>query len=113
MTRRFQPRSTPAENLRIIIHTIPWRLLILLPLLILLAIPAFYYGRHAGQKVFPTMTNFFYNLTGSPSAATPTPFPPFPTALSQVGSLLHTVHSGPTRRAILLPAMDTADAATS
>src|SRR5437763_16277219 len=94
MTRRFQPRSTPAENLRIVIHTIPWRLLILLPLLILLAIPAFYYGSNAGQKVFPTMTNFFYNLTGSHSAATPTQFHPFPTDLLQVGSLLYPLQSG-------------------
>ena len=112
MTRRFQPRSTPAENLRIVMHSIPWRLLILLPLLILLAIPAFYYGSNAGQKVFPTMTNFFYNLTGSPSAATPTPFPPFPTTLPQVGSLLYTVQSGDSCDEILFRQMHMADAGT-
>ena len=112
MTRRFQPRSTPGENLRIVIHSIPWRLLILVPLLILLAIPAFYYGRHAGQKVFPTVTNFFYNLTGSPSAATPTPFPLFPTALPQVGSLLYTVQSSDSCDEILFRQMRMADAGT-
>jgi hypothetical protein len=112
MTRRFQPRSTPAENLRIIIHTIPWRLLILLPLLILFAIPAFYYGRHAGQTVFPTMTSFFYNLTGSPAAATPTPFPPYPAALPQVGTLLYTVQSGDSCDEILYSQMRMADAGT-
>src|SRR5947208_5374713 len=112
MTRRFQPRSTPAENLRIVIHTIPWRLLILLPLIILLAIPAFYYGSNAGQKVFPTVTNFFYNLTGSPSAATPTPFPLFPTALPQVGSLLYTVQSSDSCDEILFRQMRMADAGT-
>jgi hypothetical protein len=112
MTRRFQPRSTPAENLRIVMRSIPWRLLILLPILILVAIPAFYYGTHAGQKVFPTVTNFFYNLTGAPPTATPTPFPPFPTTLPQVGSLLYTVQASDSCDEILAVQMRMADAGT-
>lgn len=112
MAGHFQPRSTPAENLRIIIRSIPWRLLILLPMLLLLAIPAFYFGLHAGQKVFPTVTNYFYNLTGSPQAVSPTPFPPFPAVLPQVGSRLYTVQGGDSCDEILAVQMHMADAGT-
>src|ERR1700719_2121570 len=94
MTRRFHARSTPAQNLRIILSTIPWRLLLLLPVLILLAIPAFYFGTHAGQNVLPALTNFFYKASGPAPAPTPTTHPTFPTALPQVGSLLYTVQAG-------------------
>src|SRR6266567_4149264 len=112
MTHRFQQRSTPAENLRIIIRAIPWRLLILLPILLLLAIPAFYYGTHAGQKVFPTVTNFFYNLSGPPPTATPTPYPPYPGALPRVGSILYTAQAGDSCDEILAVQMRMSDAGT-
>src|SRR5437588_610061 len=94
MTRRFQQRSTPAENFGIILRSIPWRLLLLIPMLVLVAIPAFYYGTHAGQKAFPSLISFFYDLTGPPSTATPTPQPLLLTTLPQVGSLLYTVQVG-------------------
>jgi hypothetical protein len=112
MTHRFQQRSTPAENLRIIIRAIPWRLLILLPILLLLAIPAFYYGTHAGQRVFPAVTNFFYNLSGPPPTATPTPYPPYPGALPQVGSILYTAQAGDSCDEILAVQMRMSDAGT-
>src|SRR5579863_394905 len=91
MARRFQPRSTPADNLHIILRSIPWRLLILLPVLLLVAIPAFYYGAHAGIKIFPAVTNYFYNMSGPPPVVLPTPQPAYATVLPQVGSLLYTV----------------------
>ena len=112
MTRHFQQRSTPAENLRIIIRAIPWRLLILLPILLLLAIPAFYYGTHAGQKIFPAVTNYFYNLGGPPPAATPTPYPPYPRALPQPGSILYTVQAGDSCDEILAVQMRMSDSGT-
>src|SRR5579859_888444 len=112
MTRRFQTRSTPAENLRVVLRSIPWRLLLLLPILILVAIPAFYYGTHAGQKIFPAMTSFFYNLTGAPPTAIPTPLPPFPATLPQVGSILYTVQAADSCDEILAVQMRMADAGT-
>src|SRR5256885_9777796 len=97
MDHRIQKRSKRSrwsrrrENLRFFMRSIPWRLLILLPVLILVAIPTFYFGTHSGQRVLPAVTNFFYNLSGPPPAATPTPLPPFPSTLHQIGSLLYTV----------------------
>lgn len=113
MAGRFQPRSTPADNLRIILRSIPWRLLILLPVLLLVAIPAFYYGAHAGKKIFPAVTNFFYNMSGPPPAVVPTPFPAYPTVLPQVGSLLYTVQSGDSCDEILAVQMHMVDAGTT
>lgn len=112
MTRRFQPRSTPAENLWIVIHAIPWRLLLLLPILALLAIPAFYFGSHAGLKIFPAVTNYFYTLTGPTPTANPTPLPAFPTTLPQTGSLLYTVQAADSCDEILSVQMRMADAST-
>lgn len=112
MTRRLQQRSTPAENLRIILGSLPWRLLLLLPILILLAIPAFYYGTHAGQKAFPSLTNFFYNLTGPPPTAVPTSQPPLLTIPPRAGSLLYTVQAGDACDEILAVQMHMADAGT-
>src|SRR6266568_2043158 len=112
MTRRFQQRSTPAENVGIILRSIPWKLLLLIPLLILVAIPAFYYGTHAGQKAFPSLINYFYNLTGPPPTAVPTPQPSLPTTLPVFGSLLYTVQGGDSCDEILTVQMHMADAST-
>lgn len=112
MTRRFQQRSTPAENLRIVIRSIPWRLLLLLPLLALLAIPAFYFGTHAGLRLFPAVTNYFYNLTGPTPTPIPTPQPAFPMTLPQVGALLYTVQAGDACDEILSAQMHMVDAGT-
>lgn len=86
-------RSTPAENIRIVLRAIPWRLLLLLPLLIAIAIPVFFFGTAAGQRILPALTNYFYNLSGAPTAV-PTPYPPFPAQLPLPGSLLYTVQAG-------------------
>ena len=110
MIRHFRPRSTPSENLRIILHRIPWKLLLLLPVLIAVAIPTFIYGSRLGAKVLPGVTNFFYTLGGSGSSATPTPFPPFPAVLPQPGSILYTVQAGDNCDEILTYQMRMADA---
>ncbi len=112
MTRRYQQRSTPAENLGIFLHSIPWRLLLLLPLLVLVAIPAFYFGTHAGLRFFPSVTNYFYNMTGPTATPIPTPLPAFPTTLPQAGSLLYTVQAADSCDEILTVQMHMADAGT-
>ncbi len=108
--RRFQPRTTPTENLRVFLRSIPWRLLVIIPVLIILAIPAYNYGIHAGQKIFPSITNYFYALSGPPPAATPTPLPAFITTLPQPGSLLYTVLAGDNCDEILSTQMHMKDA---
>ncbi len=112
MKRRFQQRNRRIENLRFFIHTIPKQLLILLPVLLLVAILAFYFGTHAGLRVFPAVTNYFYNLTGPPPTATPTPLPALPSTLPRVGSLLYTVQEGDSCDEILATQMRTSDAGT-
>lgn len=102
MARRFHPRSTPAENFRIVIRSIPWKLLFLLPVLFVVAVPTYLFGSRVGNNVLPGMTKFFYTAFGAaaPTAA-PTPPPPFPTVLPQVGSVLYTVQNGDSCDSIL------------
>lgn len=110
MIRRYRPRSTPSENLRIVLQRIPWRLLILIPVLIAVAIPAYVYGSRLGGKVLPGATNFFYTLGGPGPSPTPTPFPPFPTVLPQPGVRLYTVEAGDNCDEILTVQMRMIDA---
>lgn len=112
MARRFHSRSTPAQNIRTILHAIPWRLLLLIPILLLFAIPAFYFGTHAGKNVLPALTNFIYKASGTPAPPAPTPHPSFPTTLPQVGSILYTVQAGDSCDEILAYQMHMADAGT-
>src|SRR6266699_7261030 len=112
MNRRKQRWSKRIENVRWYIRSIPWQLLILIPILVALAIPTFYFGTHAGQRVLPAVTNFFYNLSGPPPTATPTPLPPFPSMLPQVGSLLYTVQAGDSCDEIIAVQMSMSDAST-
>src|SRR5581483_2336935 len=44
MARRFHPRSTPTENIRIVVRFLPWKLLLLLPVLLIVAVPTFFFG---------------------------------------------------------------------
>ena len=112
MPRRFQPRTSPAENLRAFLHRLPWKFFLLVPALALVAVPAYYFGARAGQKVFPAMTGYFYSLSGPPSSPTPTPYPAFAAVLPQVGSLLYTVQQGDSCDEILTYQMRMADAGT-
>ena len=110
MARRFHPHSTPAENFRIIINTIPWRLLLLIPILLIVALPAFLFGTHAGRQVLPAVTNFFYKISGPPPSPTPTPLPPLTSTLPQPGTLLYTVQPADSCDEILTTQMHMADA---
>src|SRR6266478_5382737 len=94
MNRRFDLRSTPAENLRVIIRSIPWRLLLVLSILLVSAIPAYLVGVRWGGHVLPNITNLFDTLEAPPSSATPTPLPPLSAALPQAASFLYTAQEG-------------------
>ena len=110
MAGRVTPRSTPAENLRIVLRAIPWRLLLLLPVLLVLAFPAFLFGTSTGQRLLPALTNYFYNLSGPVASPVPTPYPQFPTNLPQPGSIHYTVQEGDSCDEILTVQMHMADA---
>jgi hypothetical protein len=109
MAGRSFRRSTPAENLRLVLGAIPWRLLILIPLLVVIAFPFFLFGTSLGQRLLPAMTNYFYGLSNTPTPV-PTPYPPFPASLPQPGSLLYTVREGDNCDEILTTQMFMADA---
>jgi len=108
MSGRVHPRR--ASNRRDIIHAIPWRLLLLMPILLVVGIPVFLFGTRAGQHLLPALTNVFYNISGPPPPPTPTPLPPFPGALPLPGSLLYTVQSGDSCDEILSVQMHMVDA---
>jgi hypothetical protein len=110
MARRFQPRRTAGQNLRSLVHAIPWRLLLLVPVLVILAIPAFYFGAHAGRGIFPSISGYIYQLSGTPPPLTPTPEPAFVSVLPQPGSLLYTAQEGDNCDEILSVQMHMADA---
>ena len=110
MARRFHPHSTPAENLRIIINAIPWRLLLLIPILLIVALPAFLFGTRAGRQVLPTVTNFFYKVSGPPPSPIPTPLPPLTSTLPRPGSLPYTAQAADSCDEILATQMHMADA---
>ena len=109
MAGRIYRRSTPAENLRVVLHAIPWRLLLLLPVLLVIAFPVFLFSTSAGQRLLPALTNYFYKLE-SPATPAPTPYPAFPAVLPQGGSLLYTVQQGDNCDEILSTRMHMADA---
>ena len=110
MARRFQPQSTAEENLRLVSRSIPWKLLLLLPILFVLAVPAYLIASNVGRGVIPGVTNFFYGLSAPPPPPVPTPLPTFPTLLPQVGSLLYTVQGGDSCDSILTYQMRMANA---
>ncbi len=101
MARRFHPRSTPGENFRIASRLMPWKALLLLVVLITLAALVFQFATHLGNNVLPGVTQLFYKLSAPPPLPTPTPFPAFPSALPQAGSILYTVQEGDSCDSIL------------
>lgn len=109
MAGRTYRRSTPAENFRIVLRAIPWRLLLLIPVLLILAFPAFLFGTGAGQRILPALTTYFYNL-GNPPTPAPTPYPAFAAVLPQPGSLPYTVQTGDNCDEILTTQMHMTDA---
>ncbi len=112
MAGHIRRRSTPAENVHHILQKIPWRLLLLIPVLLAFAFPAFVFGLKASQHLFPAVTNYFLQISGPPPSPTPTALPPFPEVLPQPGSLLYTVKNADSCDEILNVQMHMADAGT-
>lgn len=110
MARRFLPRSAPAENLRTLMRSLSWKLLLLFPVLLILAFTTFLYGTRVGGTVLPSVTNLFYTLSAPAPPPTPTPLPTFPSVQPQAGSLLYTVQDGDSCDSILVYQMNMANA---
>ena len=100
MVSRFHPKSTPRENLRAFLRMVPWRMYLVSILLIVIGLPTFVYGIYIGSDIFFSTAHFFYDLSTLP-VASPTPQPPLPNVLPQVGSVLYTVGDGDSCDAIL------------
>ncbi len=100
MFGRFHPKSTPRESLNTLLRVVPWRMYLVSILLMVLGLPTFVYGIYIGGNIFFRTTRFFYDLS-APFVASPTPQPPLPQLLPQVGSLLYTVQDGDSCDAIL------------
>lgn len=100
MARRIHPRNTPRGMLRRVTR-FPWQLLIIVPLLVILAIPTFLYMFRIGGKVMPSVTQLFYKLSDPGSSVIVTPQPSLSVALPQVGSTLYTVQTGDSCDSIL------------
>ena len=109
MSRRFQPRSTLADNLRLVGHIVPWRLFILVPVLLVIAIPTFLLGTGAGRHLVPNLSNIFYNLSSAPTAV-PTAMPPLTKILPQPGAIVYTVQNSDSCDEILARQMRLSDA---
>lgn len=88
------PRRSLAQLSGTVLRAIPWRLLIILPILAAIAIPTFVYGMHMGVQILPSVTNAFYNLTGPTPPPAPTPQPPLLTNIPQFGKIAYTVQEG-------------------
>ncbi len=110
MARRFRLHSTTGENVRIVARLIPWKLLLLIPILVALAIPAYLVAANVGKGVVPGITKVFYGLSAATPQADPTPQPAFPTVLPQAGSLLYTVQEADSCDSILTYQMRMANA---
>ncbi len=101
MARRFRPGSTPAENLRVISRALPWKLLLLLPLIIAVAIPTYLFGSRLGNQVLPSITSLFNTISASAPSPTATPPPAFPALLPRTGTILYTAQNGDSCDSIL------------
>lgn len=109
MSRRYQ-KSTSGDNLRTFAGFMPWKLLILLPVLVAVAIPTYLIGTRMGGNFMPSLTSFFYKITDTDPQATPTPQPVLSSFLPQVGPVLYTVQDGDNCDSILADQMHMVDA---
>lgn len=109
MSHRSDSRNTPTENLRIIIRIFPWRFLLVVSILVIVAIPTYTFGAGVGLHLLPNVTNLVGTLGGSASPVA-TPLPLFPTVLPQPGSLPYTALAGDSCDEILAFQMRMADA---
>lgn len=93
MSRQVRPRSTLEENFKLLGHILPWRLFLLIPFLLVFAIPAFLLGTGAGHRLLPNLTSFFYNLANPTPIVSPTPMPRLMQFLPQPGAIAYTVQN--------------------
>ena len=108
MTYRVHSRPALPEKRPLVISAL--RLLLLMSYLLIIGIPVFLLGTRVGQQVLPTLTNYFYNISGTPPLSTPTPLRPFPPSLPQPGSLLYIAQPGDSCDEILSEQMQMTDA---
>ncbi len=90
MTYRFHPPNTPPENRR----SLSGKFVLLVAILIVLAIPIYFYGTRVGNNVMPAATNFFYRISVISPSPTATPLPTLSSILPQAGGLPYTVQDG-------------------
>src|SRR5262249_43645760 len=104
---RFHPKwlgakSFPTrENLSAFLKMGPPRRYLIPMLLVMLGLATFVCGISIGGNAFFSATHFFYDLSLAP-VATPTPQPPLPKLLPQVGTMLYMVQDGDSCDAILV-----------
>jgi hypothetical protein len=110
MSRRIHPRTTLADNFKLLRQIIPWRLFLLIPFLLIFAVPAFLLGTGAGHRLLPGLTNFFYNLSSASPTVVPTAMPPLTQTLPQPGSIAYTVREADSCDGILASQMRMSDA---
>lgn len=110
MSRRVRPRSTLADNFKLLGQILPWRLFLLIPFLLVFAIPAFLFGTGEGHRLLPGLTNFFYNISNPTPVLSPTPMPPLTQILPQPGSVVYTVRDADACDEILASQMKMSDA---
>ncbi len=110
MSRRFYLKSSTSENLNKVTRIVPWKIVLLLIVLFVIATPVYLFASRLGSKLLPTATNYFYGVTGPVPLTTPTPLPSLSPLLPQVGSLLYTVQEGDSCDEILSVQMNMSDA---
>ncbi len=110
MSRRIRPHSTMSENFRLLGQVMPWRLLILVPFLFIVAIPAFIFGTDQGHRLLPSLTGVFSNLSNATTNVVPTPMPPLSVVLPQPGSIAYSVRDSDSCDEILVNQMNMSDA---
>ncbi len=111
MARRLRTQSIAEERPRIVRHSFPWKLLLLVPLLVVVAVPSYLFGVRVSHGLYTSLTGLAYTFSAPPNnSPTATPLPTFPTILPQVGSLLYTAQNGDSCDSILATQMHMADA---
>ncbi len=110
MSRRVRPRSTLTENLKLAGQNLPWRLFLLIPFLLVFAIPAFLLGTGAGHRLLPNLTHFFYTIANPTPVVNPTAMPSLTQLLPQPGPVAYTVQNADACDEILANQMRMSDA---
>ncbi len=109
MSRQVRPRSTLEDNFKLARQVVPWRMFLLLPLLLVFAVPAFFLGTGAGHHLLPNLTSVFYKMANPTPVLDPTPMPAYPHALPVPGSVLYTVQDADSCDGILASQMRMSD----